>query len=522
MTSLAPSTQRPPPPAKPREATLAARALRLLGSGPPGERTLGQRLAHGALWSLAGAVVSRGLALLGAIVVARLLGKERFGELGIVQATVAMFQVFADFGLGVTATKYVAELRGTDPDRAGRIAGLSGMVAGVTGAALAVGLVLAAPLIAERALGEPALAPLLRLSAALLLFTALNGAQVGALAGFEAFRSIARVNLVSGLLAFPLLVGGALMAGVHGAILGLTASMAATCLLNHRALGGESRAAGVRITARGSLGERRILLGFSLPAALAGVAMSPVQWAAQALLVNQPSGLSQLGVLNAVMRLKQAPEAVLASLLRPLLPVLSEQLGRRDGEGYGKTLTSAYLLSAGLLVPFGILVAGAPDLALLPFGPDFAGHSGLVQWLMLHAAVVGLGAPLASILASSNQMWTALAFNSGWAVLFLGASLWLVPRWGGAGLAAAMVLAQVAATAPMLAFLSLRRPLFRGRFPVLPMLGLVPLLVGGCAAASMRLPAAASLAVAAAVAALFGAWLLRIGRAGPAATGGAA
>ena len=34
------------------------------------------------------------------VIVARLLGKEEFGKLGIIQVTVAMFQIFAGFGLG--------------------------------------------------------------------------------------------------------------------------------------------------------------------------------------------------------------------------------------------------------------------------------------------------------------------------------------------------------------------------------------------------------------------------------------
>jgi len=48
------------------------------------------------------------LALLGWIVVARILGKEEFGQLAIVQSTVGMLGVIAGLGLGLTATKHVA------------------------------------------------------------------------------------------------------------------------------------------------------------------------------------------------------------------------------------------------------------------------------------------------------------------------------------------------------------------------------------------------------------------------------
>ena len=70
---------------------------------------IGYRLAMGAFWSMAGAVISRGLMLAAWVLVARMLGKTGYGELGMIQSTVGMFGVFAGFGFGLTATKHVAE-----------------------------------------------------------------------------------------------------------------------------------------------------------------------------------------------------------------------------------------------------------------------------------------------------------------------------------------------------------------------------------------------------------------------------
>ena len=153
---------------------------------------LGPRMAHGAFWSLLGTVVSRGLSLASSVFVARWLGKESFGEFGVLQATVGMFSVFAGFGMGMTATKHVAELRQSDPSRTGRLIGLSNWVAWVAGGLMtAVLYVFAAP-VASGTLAAPHLAPVLRLCAPLLLLGSLNGAQLGALAGFEAFKQLAR------------------------------------------------------------------------------------------------------------------------------------------------------------------------------------------------------------------------------------------------------------------------------------------------------------------------------------------
>ena len=141
---------------------------------------VGYRLAKGAFWSMAGAVISRGLMLCASIFVARILGKNGFGELGMIQSTVGMFGVFAGFGLGLTATKHVAEFRQSAPDRAGRIIALSALVAVASGGLMALSLFIFAPWLAEHTINAPHLADVLRIGALILFITALICAQTGA------------------------------------------------------------------------------------------------------------------------------------------------------------------------------------------------------------------------------------------------------------------------------------------------------------------------------------------------------
>ncbi|MFH1634310.1 MAG: oligosaccharide flippase family protein, partial [Chloroflexota bacterium] len=197
---------------------------------------IGSRLALGVFWSMAGSVISRGLMLCATVLVARMLGKTGYGELGMIQSTVGMFGVFAGFGLGLTATKHVAEFRQSDPERAGRIIGLSGLFAMGTGGVMALGLLIFAPWLAESTINAPHLVGVLRISALILFINALNGAQTGALSGFEAFKTIAHVNLFIGLISFPILVSGAYFGGLTGAVWALAINLCFNWLLNHLAL----------------------------------------------------------------------------------------------------------------------------------------------------------------------------------------------------------------------------------------------------------------------------------------------
>ena len=113
---------------------------------------IGCRLAKGAFWSLIGTVLSRSLSVVASICVARMLGKVGMGELGIIQSTVGIFSAFAGLGMGLTATKFVAEYRTKVPRRAAAMLSLSAAVSWTSGAAMMLAMLVLAPWFARHTL----------------------------------------------------------------------------------------------------------------------------------------------------------------------------------------------------------------------------------------------------------------------------------------------------------------------------------------------------------------------------------
>lgn len=428
---------------------------------------LAYRLARGAFWSVIGSLISRGMGLLAGIMVARLLGKHAYGQLGMVQSTAGMFGIFAGFGMGLTANKHVAELKSKDPDRAGRILGLSSLISWGTGGAMTLVLLVLAPWLARTTLGAPEMGSLLRAGCLLLLLGGVNGAQTGALAGFEAFKTIARVNLIAGLLAFPVTLAGAWFAGVMGSVWALVANLAANCILNFVALRKEASRVGVPLTYRNCFQEWHVVWQFSLPAVLGGAISSPVTWAASAWLVNQPDGYSQMGIFNAVLRIRIVPEMIMNMLLAPLLPVLSEKFGAGDVAGYRKAAYSAMMLAVLITAPVALLQMAVPALTLLPYGSAYAGHHVVVQWLMLDLMITGLFSPIMSqLVASMNRMWFGFFNHIAFSCTYGALACYLVSKSGAAGLAAASPLAWVIVLVPSFYYILKREKALISTLPV--------------------------------------------------------
>jgi len=382
-----------------------------------------------------GGLTSRVLAVFASIIVARLLGKRGFGEFGIIQSTVAMFAVFAGFGMGMTSTKFVAEFRVRDPEKAGRVILLSEVVAWTSGIIISATVYFIAPWLARQTLGAPQLSGVLQMGSPLLLLTGINGAQMGALAGFESFKSIARVNLISGTAMFPLTAGGAILGGLDGTVRGLVISTVISCVVGHLTLRREAVKAGVSLNIRSWAKEWPVLWQFSLPLLIAGLMVAPVNWACGAMLFSQPDGTVQMGAFTAANQWFTALLFLPGLLGQSALPMLSERLSMADNLRSFKLLKLSIGLNSLLVVPIIILSLASP-LIMASYGREFASDWATLCIMLLTAGLLAMQMPVGQIIIASGKIWPGLLMNTGWALVYL-LGAWLLVGQGATGLAAA-------------------------------------------------------------------------------------
>ena len=402
------------------------------------------RFARGAVWSLIGAVIAQGASLAASVITARLLGREQFGEYGMIQSTVGMLGIFAGLGLGITATKYVAEFRNCDPERAGRIIALGCAVAIISGGLLALALLAYAPVLAAKTLNAPALADELRIASVLLFFNSLNGAQTGALAGFEAFRAIARINLVRGLIVFPVTVAAVFFWRLPGSVWALAVTAAITCLLSQVSLRRQCTALGIHTRFSSGWAERRVLWTFSTPAFLSGALVGPVLWAANTMLVNQPRGYAEMGVFSAASQWRNAIGFIPGVLAQFALPILSNLNGERDASRYGKALRWNLILTATAATAVALPVAlGAPQIMRL-YGRGFEQGSSVLVLSAATAVMNCASGVVGTAILSAGSVWVGLAFNAMWAAVLLAGCYRFIPTNLALGLAGSLLGAYIA------------------------------------------------------------------------------
>ena len=365
----------------------------------------------------------------------------------MIQSTIGMFQIFAGFGLGLTATKFVAEFRFKDVTKAGRVISLSIYFAAGSGALVAIILFIFAPWVAERILAAPVMGGLLRIGSPMLLFGAIAGAQTGTLAGFEAFRTIAKVNIISGLLNFPCLIVGVYIWGVVGAVWALVVSSLFGVCLNQFALYKECKCAGIIFPAQNAMVEQDVLWRFSLPSVLASMLVTPVNWVSSAMLVNQPGGYSEMGIFNAANQWRGAIlflPGVLCQVGLPLLCSLNNDSAKKTSRK--KVLLYNLILNGGTTLIAALFVSVLSLIIMKTYGESFVSGYTVLIFLAISTVFLSINNVIGQLIASKGKMWHGLCFNAIWAFALLLMSYYLIPIFGAQGLACSYLVAYMVHT----------------------------------------------------------------------------
>jgi O-antigen/teichoic acid export membrane protein len=357
--------------------------------------------------NLVGAVFNQGSTFAVNLVVANLLGRQAFGEYTMVLGTVATLALLGQLSMGYTATRHLAEFRTVDPARASRILGLCGLISAIAALVVSLGLALPADWLASRVLNAPHLAGALRLAAAAVFFLVLIGFLTGSLAGLEAYPSIARAGVASGVLYFVSCVLLARRYGLSGAVLGVAISATVQAAILSVLLVRTAGRHGIALTRHGLWRERQVISGFAVPASLTGFLSLPAAWIANALLARQPGGYDQLALFGAANNFRTMVLFLPHTINNVGMSLLNNQQ-RTSDRGFRRVFWMnlgmtgvATVAAAGI-----ILLAASPLLAL--FGRSFVEGRAVLAVLMIPAVLEGVSLAVYQIVVSRSRMWASL------------------------------------------------------------------------------------------------------------------
>ena len=317
------------------------------------------------------------------------------------------------------------------------------VLTGLVGAFL---LIFGAPIISTHLLGASSLSGSVALAGGVVFFATMNGFQVGALAGLEQYRRIAIVGLVCASLHLALCAGLALLGGLQGVIVGLVISAAVRWLLFNMALRKEAAGQGIQITMRSFSRESSVLVTFAVPASLGGVSALLAIWIANALLVRQENGFTQMGLYAAANSLRALVLFVPALINGVGVSVINGFANARHLEEYRAAFWANFWITCVSLIVGAAALALAGEALLSLFGREFIAAHLMLNIMIAGAVVEGMGIAAYQVVQSRSRMWLSLGLISLPRDFLLVMLAWiLVPLHGALGLAVTYAISSSAA-----------------------------------------------------------------------------
>ena len=306
------------------------------------------KLVNDSFWALIGSVSSRGLGLLSAVIVARFLGKDIYGEFGMIRNTLISIAIFSTFGLGYTATKFIAEYKNNNKEKLNIFYCYSVLITLVISGLMSIFVFLFSEYISNNIFSAPHLTTSLKFVAIWIVFNALTTNQIGILSGLGKFKEMAKINTVVGIFTFLSSVMLTYFFYLNGALIALLLSQILNWILFKYIINLK-----FKFTIFQDNFFLKKIITFSLPIALQEAIYSITSWGSMFLLIKLGS-YGELGLYTAAMQWSAVILFIPGILRNVVLSHMSEVIN--DQIQHNKILRQMVLLNLiCTLIPFVII-----------------------------------------------------------------------------------------------------------------------------------------------------------------------
>jgi O-antigen/teichoic acid export membrane protein len=370
------------------------------------EKVNNNSLYKNSFWAVFGNGIGNFLMLLSGIFIARMLGKDLYGEYGMVKTTMYTMATFSTLAFGNTTTKFIADYIQKDLPSVKSIIKSSVWIVVLFSISTCVFLYLLSNKIALF-VNEPQLADAFKFLGVLIIFRALNTLGAGLLGGFKDFKHVGINNIVAGSIMFLLCIPLTSLYSLTGAYISLITSQIVLCILNLFFVYRHQKG----IQTYSNTNFSKLLLVFSFPFALTEFIYTVTTWGGS-MVVTKYASLGELGMYTACAQWNAIILFMPGLLGNVILSYLSSSASGSEKVHHHQLVKRMLLVNfLSTLLPLAIVAVAASYIAQY-YGSTFVGMDSILRIGILATIFTCLSRVFDSNLMSIGKRWTAFTICS--------------------------------------------------------------------------------------------------------------
>lgn len=361
------------------------------------------RLFKDSFWAVLGNAVGNVLLLISGIIIARLLGRDIYGEYGMVKTTMFYIATFSTFGLGFSTTKFVANCLEESPGKIRQLISDSYHIVVIFSSFVALVLLMFANILADY-LDEPSMSIAFRALALIIVAKAVNTTQIGILAGLKEFKKLAKNIIFSSFSMFIICIPLTYYYGLVGSLISLFISQLLDCILNYYSI------KKIIVGFNSYVSEKfyKKLIKFSFPIAMQECSFTLCNWLTTIIIAKYAS-LGELGIYTAVAQWN----AIILFIPSVLSNVILSHLSNTNSDVKTRRVIMKKMIAINVfctLLPF-IAIFFLSDTIIAFYGESFISMKVVFNTMVFSSIFICTANVFTSDLISKGKTWIVFTFR---------------------------------------------------------------------------------------------------------------
>lgn len=376
-----------------------------------------KRIAMGLLLGAGGAVISKAILTIFNMVLARILSVEDYGIYSLMNNTVQTFTIFAGAGLGVTLTRYVALYREKNKDIAGTVICVLMIFNILISLFVSVLVYIFADKISILLNSNMDVTSFLKITSTTIFFTAIVSMLQGILQGFENYKSIAIIQIVSNCISFLVGIIISKIFGILGAIYSLLGLQIIIFICMFIKLFTILKNRKIKLKMSFNAIIKESILKVAIPSLLATIFVIPIMWITN-FYFSSNIGLEEFAVFSVCIQwfniVNYIPQQF--GQLKPIYTQLYDGNKFKEMKRYINRIIIVTITFSTICATVFIIFKG---LILRGYGEFYQSYSYSFSIMMIATILFAIQSQYGSVFQAIGKSWLCFALNVIWAISYL-------------------------------------------------------------------------------------------------------
>ena len=374
---------------------------------------IGSRVIKAIIFGVGGAVLSKALLMISQIIIARMLGKEAYGQFSLINNTVQMFVLFAGLGLGATLLRYTAIYYKDQKEKVGQfittltiicisLATLISLLVFILSRSLSIWLT-----------GDVTLTLLFQITSFTVFLCALAEITRSTLQGMEKYRLIATIQIVSAFIGLLILLIMSKSFNIKSAIIWFLLFQFLNFAMLIIVLFKELIKQKIKFDFKWDKKLLEAITSFTFPAFISSFFVIPVMWYSNSLLARH-SGFEEVAIFAVSLQWLNILTYI-PSQLGQVKPIYTDLHARHKFQDLNNLILKMTKASLVLVVPVAVFLIILSNYILSLYGTVYVDGQKVFIIMIITALFITLQSQIGAVLQAIGKMWHGLILNIIWA-----------------------------------------------------------------------------------------------------------